>query len=199
MPLVERFMTFGPRLHPQLGSYYTNLTGYWKGDVRFHNLTQESHTYIAPNGSTFNFPWANLASNYLAGANLTNATELAERLGEWNWTRSEKVDISFGDKIVWDSKNRVEVSKDIAVIHVRSLAARSEAVLTRLDLQGRIDFSDPKSSDEFRLELDGVHFVSNGSIYAYAVPSGYVLRIFRSRCFVYTIIVMGSILEGYPQ
>ena len=43
------------------------------------------------------------------------------------------------------------------------------------DLQGKIDFTDPESSEEFRLELDGVHFVSNGSIYAFAEPSGYVV------------------------
>ena len=40
--------------------------------------------------------------------------------------------------------------------------------------QGKIDFSYPEASEELRLELDGVHFVSNGSIYALAKPSGYV-------------------------
>lgn len=38
--------------------------------------------------------------------------------------------------------------------------------------QGKIDFTDPESSEELRLEVDGVHFVSNGSIYAFAEPSG---------------------------
>lgn len=175
-PLLGQFMSFGQRLHPQLGSYYSNLTGYWKGDVRFHNLTQESHPLSSPDIISTP-PWSRQASDYLIGANLTNATEFAQRLGAWNWTRSEKVDISFGDKLVWSERNGSEVSKDVAILHVSpSLDAYLALRLRRPSaFKGKIDFTDPDSSEEFRLELNGVHFVSNGSIYALAKPSGYVV------------------------
>ena len=39
-------------------------------------------------------------------------------------------------------------------------------------MQGKIDFTDPDSTEELRLEVDGVHFVSNGTIYAFAGPIG---------------------------
>lgn len=42
--------------------------------------------------------------------------------------------------------------------------------------QGKIDLSDPETSEEMRLELEGVHFVSNGSLYAFAEPNECVLR-----------------------
>lgn len=37
-------------------------------------------------------------------------------------------------------------------------------------MKGKIDFTDPDSSEELRLALEGVHFVSNGSICAFAEP-----------------------------
>lgn len=43
--------------------------------------------------------------------------------------------------------------------------------------QGKIDFTDPRKSDEFRLEVDGVHFISNGTIYAFAQPVRYVPQV----------------------
>lgn len=149
MPLAESLMSFGSQVDPQSASYYTNLTGFWRGDVRFHNLTDLQSNASAPFP-----PWHTLADQFMSRANLTNVTEFTTRLGSWNWTRSDKVQISLGDKLVWDAGEHKALSKDIAMVH------------------GKIDFSDPESSEELRLEVDGVHFISNGTIYAFAEPSG---------------------------
>ena len=107
-------MTFGSKLDPQSASYYANLTGFWKGNVTFHNLSDPQTT----EGMTSIPAWHRLADDFVAHANLTNATELANRVGNWNWTRADKVSMSFGDKIVWDVGDRTNVSKDVAMIHV---------------------------------------------------------------------------------
>ena len=116
-------MTFGSRVDTDTSSYFTNLTGFWRGDAVFYNLT-----HLQPNASAPLPVWHHLADELVGRANLTNATELAERVGKWNWTRSNKVAISFGDRIVWDVGEGKNVSKDIAMIHVRlvSLHALSE-------------------------------------------------------------------------
>lgn len=35
-------------------------------------------------------------------------------------------------------------------------------------MKGRIELSDPDASEDLRLDFDGIHFISNGSIYAFA-------------------------------
>ncbi|CAL1715555.1 unnamed protein product [Somion occarium] len=147
MPLVDSLLTLGSQLDSMEASYYTNLTGFWRGDIEFHNLTSNSTD-----------PWQPLAHDLISSANLTNATELSDRLGSWNWSASNKVAISVGDKLVWSKPHLTNVSKDIAVIH------------------GKIDLTDPGSSDELRIDFDGIHFLSNGSIYALAASSGYRYR-----------------------
>ena len=115
-------MTFGSQVDPQAASYYQNLTGFWRGDVRFHNLTKlDSSVTPVPDTTIQVPPWHRAAADYIASANatLTNATELTHKLGSWNWTRSKRVDISFGDKIVVPKGNDTEFTKDIALIHVR--------------------------------------------------------------------------------
>ena len=41
-------------------------------------------------------------------------------------------------------------------------------------VQGKVDLADPKSDDDLRLDFEGIHVLSTGSIYAFAVSSGYV-------------------------
>ena len=45
-------------------------------------------------------------------------------------------------------------------------------ILTMVRCQGRLDLADPESSDEMRLEFEGIHVVSTGSVYAYAESPG---------------------------
>ncbi|KAI0683663.1 hypothetical protein BC835DRAFT_1295386 [Cytidiella melzeri] len=144
MPLVKDFMSFGQQVDPSAGSYYTNLTGFWKGDIQFHNLTNITRE------SQLSVPfWVHEADAFVASANLTNATELSDRLGTWRWGQSTKTSIRIGDKKgVSQDFARKNLPEDIALIH------------------GKIDLSDPHASEEMTFELEGVHFISNGSIFA---------------------------------
>ncbi|PCH44049.1 hypothetical protein WOLCODRAFT_133060 [Wolfiporia cocos MD-104 SS10] len=142
MPLVDSFMQFGSIVDPHSGSYYSNLTGFWHGKVGFHNLTSDNATSNS---------WGHLAQEFVAN---TNMSALPELLGTWNWTAAEKLSISIGDKAISFTSPGHNDSQDIAIIH------------------GKVELSHPHSSEELRLDFDGVHFVSNGSIYAYALPAG---------------------------
>ena len=47
--------------------------------------------------------------------------------------------------------------------------------------------TDALTSDDFRLEFEGVHFLANGTIYGFAAPGGYVVVFmdhFLSKCLV---------------
>lgn len=116
-------MTFGGQVDPQSAAYYTNLTGFWRGDVRFHNLTN-----LQSNESSPLPPWHTLSDDLVSRANLTNATEFASRVGSWNWTRSDKVQISLGDKFMWDEGEHRNLSKDIAMIHVSNSSGHTTAL-----------------------------------------------------------------------
>ena len=47
---------------------------------------------------------------------------------------------------------------------------RFKTVMARA--QGKIELTDPNTADELRLDFDGVHFLLNGSIFAFAEPTG---------------------------
>lgn len=52
--------------------------------------------------------------------------------------------------------------------------------------QGRVELTDSVIAQDLRLEFEGVHFISNGTVYGFAEPSGYVYSIVRiSLCFTY--------------
>ena len=114
MPLVTDIMSFGRQLDPYQGSYYQNLTAFWKGDVQFHNLTNlTTDSQIQP---PF---WINDAQTFVTSANLTNATELAERVGNWRWSHSTKTSIRFADKKASrEDGEKKDLPEDIALIHV---------------------------------------------------------------------------------
>lgn len=103
MPLVTAFLPFGRELAPARGSYYTNMTGFWHGDVQPHNLT-------ALNTTEQSSPWRHLSEQLMTTTNLSKIPDL---LGLWNWTRSNKVTLNVGDKLV-----PLNATKDIAIIHV---------------------------------------------------------------------------------
>ena len=111
MPLVHSFVDMGPVLAPDMGSYYTNLTGFWHGEIDFHNLTS-----LSTNDSTST--WSTTATDFISQ---TNMTELPELLGTWKWAATEKLSLSVGDKIVVNQTLPQNVSEDISIIHVRVL------------------------------------------------------------------------------
>ncbi|KAJ8489989.1 hypothetical protein ONZ51_g2566 [Trametes cubensis] len=143
MPLVQAFLGFGPELDPNQGSYYSNITGFWHGDLHFHNLT-------SLNASEAASPWRHLSEQFILPTNLSAVPEL---LGPWNWTRSNKLAVSVGDKLIPLERDGA-THKNIAIIH------------------GRLDLSDPESSDELRLDFEGIHVLSTGTIYAMAESGG---------------------------
>ncbi|OSD00125.1 hypothetical protein PYCCODRAFT_1453440 [Trametes coccinea BRFM310] len=142
-PLVNAFLEFGSELDPNQGSYYTNLTGFWHGDLDFHNLTSLNSSEAASN-------WRHLSEQFLLTTNLSAIPDL---LGPWNFTRSNKVTLSVGDKLIAVKQNDTEHER-IAMIH------------------GKIDLSEPDDSEELRLDFEGIHVLSTGTIYAMAESAG---------------------------
>lgn len=113
MPLVEAFLSFGSEIDPKQGSYYSNMTGFWHGDTHLHNLT-------ALNASEAASSWRYLSEQFLLPVNLSAIPNL---LGPWNWTATNKLSLSVGDKLI-PFEHDGDKHNDIAVIHVR--AARSQ-------------------------------------------------------------------------
>nr|QIE48439.1 hypothetical protein [Trametes gibbosa] len=142
-PLVEAFVTFGSEIDPQHGSYYSNMTGFWHGDVRPHNLTSLNASEAASS-------WRHLSEQLMLPVNLSAVPDL---LGSWNWTRSNKLSLSMGDKLITYEHDGSD-HDGIAIIH------------------GKIDLSEPDSSEELRLDFEGVHVLSTGSVYAIAESTG---------------------------
>ncbi|KAI9063826.1 hypothetical protein FKP32DRAFT_1571123 [Trametes sanguinea] len=142
-PLVNAFLEFGSELDPKQGSYYSNLTGFWHGDLSFHNLTSLNASEAASS-------WRHLSEQFLLPTNLSAIPDL---LGPWNFTRSNKVTLSVGDKLVTVEQNDTEY-KNVAIIH------------------GKVDLSEPDDSEELRLDFEGIHILSTGTIYATAESAG---------------------------
>jgi transmembrane E3 ubiquitin-protein ligase len=78
-------------------SYYSNITGFIRGDASFRNLTSE-----------------------LVSAAEWNETEVAQKLGRWNWSATNKVAMSLMSKPVDVDEKEMEEFKDVAMLHVSS-------------------------------------------------------------------------------
>ncbi|TFK39970.1 hypothetical protein BDQ12DRAFT_629095 [Crucibulum laeve] len=144
-PLLDAFNIHGTVLDPNKQSYYSNITGFIHGSAQFYNITSPS---LANNDT---IPWKPYAEMYMAD---TNLTEVIERTEEWNWTASTKLAMSVVEKKPLSTSSNYTAPKNIALVH------------------GRIEITDVNTSEDLRLEFEGVHFVSNGSIYGFAEPTG---------------------------
>lgn len=82
-------------LDPLTQSYYSNITGFVRGSVTFRNLSSE-----------------------LAPATEWNETEVAQKLGRWNWSATNKVAMSLLSRPVDVDENEREEFKDVAMLHV---------------------------------------------------------------------------------
>ncbi|KAF8074721.1 hypothetical protein FPV67DRAFT_1665468 [Lyophyllum atratum] len=143
-PLLGAFDIQGSILDPHEASYYSNVTGFIHGSSPFHNITPSA---LMDNTTA---PWSSAAQAYMAGA---NETEIAERIGTWNWTASNKLALSLVEKLPAHPNGTI-ISDTIALVH------------------GRIELTDANTKDDLRLEFSGVHFIRNGSIYGLAEPTG---------------------------
>lgn len=84
------------------------MTGFWHGDLQAHNLT-------ALNATEQMSPWRHLSEQFILPTNLSAIPEL---LGTWNWTRSNKLTLNVGDKLVLLNESQSSQGKNIAIIHV---------------------------------------------------------------------------------
>src|ERR1700735_4056574 len=110
-PLLSSFMTFGLHLDPSKASHHSNITGFIRGDVKFHIITPS----FLSNSST-NPIWRPFAENLMNG---TNATEVIERSSTWNWTGSDKVALSVVEKNPLTSQDQsLNLTEEMAVVHV---------------------------------------------------------------------------------
>ncbi|KAF7356630.1 RING-type domain-containing protein [Mycena venus] len=91
--------------------------------------------------------WSPLAEKYMADANMTL---ILEKIGTWNWSASDKVALSLVEK----PPSFTNASNNVALIH------------------GKIELTDESTSEDLRLEFEGIHFISNGTLIALAQPTG---------------------------
>ena len=82
-------------LDPFTQSYYSNITGFIRGAASFRNLTSE-----------------------LVPAAVWNETEVAQKLGHWNWSATNKVAMNLLSRPVDVDENEKEQFKDVAMLHV---------------------------------------------------------------------------------
>lgn len=160
--MLDVFQLQGEVLDGSKYSYYPNITGFIHGDAEFRNIT------LASLASNKTLPWKQQAEEFMAQVNTTNITD---RLGSWNWTASTKIALSLVEKKPLEQDSVLLQTDPVALVHVRSKFKNSKILHTHVE-QGRIELTDTSSSDNLRLEFQGVHFISNGSIYGFAEPSG---------------------------
>ncbi|KAG6832663.1 hypothetical protein H0H87_000845 [Tephrocybe sp. NHM501043] len=147
--LLSDFSIQGSVVNPQEASYFPNVTGFIHASAHYHNITP---TALSLNVTT---SWNSHAQAYMAG---TNETAMAEPLGSWNWTATDKMALSVVEKLP-THLNGTTLSDTIALVH------------------GRIELTDTITNEDLRLEFEGVHFILNGSIYGLAEPPGHNIDI----------------------
>jgi hypothetical protein len=113
--LLSYFDTYNLPPDPSEASYYSNITGFIHGDVRFHNITPASISRSASKP-----PWSDRTELLMAGVNMTSVVDL---IGTWNWSASHKLALSVVEKLPSQASEKTE-SKSIALVHVRSLVIR---------------------------------------------------------------------------
>ncbi|KAJ8473594.1 hypothetical protein ONZ45_g16234 [Pleurotus djamor] len=143
-PLVESFLKPGEFQNTILSSYYPNITGFLHGDGTAYNITM-------PSLASQVVRWKSSAVAYVTDL---NTTEAIERAGTWNWTASDKVKLSLGEKPSIHPETNVPLNPDIALVH------------------GRVEFTDENSAEQLHMEFEAVHFIPNGSFYGFALPNG---------------------------
>ncbi|OAX43199.1 hypothetical protein K503DRAFT_853458 [Rhizopogon vinicolor AM-OR11-026] len=123
-------------------------TSYFPNVTGFAHGEMDFFNITHPSLASTSFPWRTHADTFMGD---TNPAELVAHLGSWNWTGSDKVSWSIMDRAPVSMKG---VTEKIAMVH------------------GRIDIRHPASSEDMKLDFEGVHFLANGSIFGFAEPSG---------------------------
>lgn len=164
--LLDHFITFGSHLDSSKASYYSNITGFIRGDLKFHNITP---SFLS--NSTANPVWRPFAENFVNG---TNTTEVVQRSSTWNWSGSEKVALSVVEKSPVGSNDRsLHLTEEITVVHVCNIYISINGIISDVHTKkGHMELMNKDNAEEIRLDFEGVHFVANGSIYGFAEANG---------------------------
>ena len=103
--IISETVPRGGVLDPLYHSYFSNITGFVRGNVAFQNLSSKL------------FPAAEW-----------NETEVALKIGRWDWSATNKVAMSLLSRPVNVDEKEKEEFKDVAMLHVSSQIFR----ITRL-------------------------------------------------------------------
>ena len=98
--LVSKILPVPYQLDPSLGSYYSNASGLFHGDVRYYNLSSIPYDT--------NVTWKPIADRVMENANLS---AIPERLGSWNWSAADTIRIKVHDMMT----TVTNVSENIAI------------------------------------------------------------------------------------
>jgi len=94
------------QLEPSSGSYYSNATGLFHGNVRYHNLSSIPYDT--------DVTWKSIAERVMENANLS---AIPERLGTWNWSAADRIRIRVHDQMA----TVANVSESVAIFQVLCL------------------------------------------------------------------------------
>jgi len=101
--LVSKILPPPYQLDPLLGSYYSNASGLFRGEVHYYNLSSIPYDT--------NVTWKPIVDRVMENANLSI---IPERLGSWNWSAADKVGIKVHDRMATAGN----VSEGMAIFQV---------------------------------------------------------------------------------
>ena len=101
--VVSNILPLPLQLDPSFGSYYSNASGLFRGDVHFYNLSSIHHDA--------NVTWKPIADRVMENVNLS---AIPERLGDWNWSAADTIGIRVHDTMA----TVTNVSESIAIFQV---------------------------------------------------------------------------------
>ena len=141
--LLNSLLTDGTHLDPLEGSYYSNITGFIRGDIKFYNISlpsleslsvppssslSQTSSLASPNDTTTTNktpsppPWLPHAKSLMSPL---NTSEVIERASTWNWTGCDKIALSVVEKApIPDGDKRkmkaLNLTEEMTVVHVRT-------------------------------------------------------------------------------
>ena len=101
--LVSKILPPPYQLDPLFGSYYSNASGLFRGDVNYYNLSSIPYDT--------NVTWGPIVDRLMENANLST---IPERLGTWNWSATDTIGIKVHDRMA----TMANVSEGIAIFQV---------------------------------------------------------------------------------
>jgi len=101
--LVSKILPPPYQLDPLFGSYYSNASGLFRGDVHYYNLSSIPYDT--------NVTWRPIVDGVMENANLST---IPERLGSWNWSAADTIGIKVHDRMA----TVANVSEGIAIFQV---------------------------------------------------------------------------------